>query len=464
MASQSASSANPVPGLSAVSADDVEAVVDSGVAPTPNMDTVLLDFTVGRRLAVQSTVGWRSRLWFHTRYRTVRCRVRSRTRSRYRRRATPVTDQQGQFSAEPTNPGAITHTGTTTDATQSANSTQQGFEGAAATFHGNRELPQALIEGALSPGPDNEAEMPEDGDHQDHTAMDASNTQMDTKRPSTSANQQPANLGATGQPIPAITFDPEVIANLVQAASAGQFWDAPGPLRGATADHMQELHAVLQKMAANQKPAETDPDKGESGLEGEVIRVCRTSESASTSTDSSSSSSSNSDSDTASDPDSHKSTTQKKMKRKKTSAKRDKDLLGQEEADVFIVSKGSEDECGSNKDDESCLPWATQVNDEPEWIVRYPNAIPYVHSRVESTDDGWYHGEDCASPSEVAYPGKSAILPATDGSLALKADAVLPSASPGCSKYGDQILDRQVYHNKAKRKATRTWTQFPKPS
>ncbi len=50
-ASQSTNSANPVPGLPAVSADDVEAIVDSGVAPKPNMDTVLLDFTVGRQLS-----------------------------------------------------------------------------------------------------------------------------------------------------------------------------------------------------------------------------------------------------------------------------------------------------------------------------------------------------------------------------------------------------------------------------
>ena len=59
--------------------------------------------------------------------------------------------------------------------------------------------------------------MLDDGDRQDHTAMDNSNAQTDTQHPSTSANQQPVNLGATGQPVPAITFDPEVIANLVQA-------------------------------------------------------------------------------------------------------------------------------------------------------------------------------------------------------------------------------------------------------
>ncbi len=70
---------------------------------------------------------------------------------------------------------------------------------------------------------------------------------------------------------------------------------------------------------------------------------------------------------------------------------------------------------------------------------------------MASTDDGWYRGEDCASPSEVAHPRKNAILPAADGSLALKADTVLPSAPPGRTKYGDRFLERRVFHNKAKR-------------
>ncbi len=77
--------------------------------------------------------------------------------------------------------------------------------------------------------------------------------------------------------------------------------------------------------------------------------------------------------------------------------------------------------------------------------------MPYVHSQVVSTDDGWYRGEDCASPSEVAPPGKNAILPAADGSLAMKADAVLPGAHPGHAKYGERFLERRVFHNKAKR-------------
>ncbi len=129
-----------------------------------------------------------------------------------------------------------------------------------------------------------------------------------------------------------------------------------------------------------------------------------------------------------------------------------KDLFDQAEDDFFIVSDGSENECG-NVGEDSCPDWATQVADaEPEWIVRYPNANPYGHSKVERTEDGWYFGEDCASPSEVAPPAKNPILPAADGSLALKADAVLPGAPPGRDKFGDRILDRRVYHNKAGQK------------
>ena len=175
------------------------------------------------------------------------------------------------------------------------------------------------------------------------TAMDASNIQTDTQHPSTSANQQPVSLGATGQPAPAIRFTSDAIANLVQAAAAGNFWDIPDQLKGATASHMQELHAVLQKMADSQKPADADPNQGESELENDKEPVHHAPDSVSNSSSSSSSSSSNSDSDTASVMDSHEGTTQKK-KKKKASVKGVKDLFDQAEDDVFIVSDGSEDE------------------------------------------------------------------------------------------------------------------------
>ncbi len=265
-ASQSAGSANPVPGHPVVSAEDVENVADSGVAPRPNMDTVLLDFTVGRQLsdlqlgtelspgsapgAAQFAAG--SILGSGPGTGNV---------------LHPVTDQQGQFSAEPTNLGAIAHAGTNLGATQSANSVPPGFESAADSYSKPIEQPTALIEGAQYPGPVDKAEMLDDGDRQGHMAMESSNPQTDTQHPSTSANQQPASLDATGQPAPAIRFTSDSIANLVQATAAGNFWDIPDQLKGAAAGHMQELHAVLQKMADSQKTAETDPDQDESGPE-----------------------------------------------------------------------------------------------------------------------------------------------------------------------------------------------------
>ncbi len=315
-ASQSAGSAPPVPGLPAVSADDVEAIVDSRVAPKPNMNTVLLDFTVGRQL---SNLQLDKELSPGSAPGAGQFAVGSNIGSGPGTGNVPhqVTDQQGQFSTEPTNLSAIAHTGNNLNATLAADSTQPGFESATANFPSHIEPPSALIEGAQRMGPVDEAEMPEDGDRQGHMAMDDSNPQKDTQHPSTSAGQQSVNLGATGQTVPAISFDPSVIANLVQAASAAHFWDATGPLKGATADQIQELQAVLQKMASNQKPAETDLHKDASEPEGEHIHMRRTSRSASTSEDSSSSSSSSSDSDTVSTTDSHESNAQKKKKRRR---------------------------------------------------------------------------------------------------------------------------------------------------
>ncbi len=448
-ASQSANSANPVPGLPVVSADDIEGAADSGVAPNPDLGTTLVDIMVGHKL---SHLQLSSELGSDSASGTGQFAVGSGPGPGPGTGIVPppVTDQQGQFSTEPTNLGAIAHTGNNLNATQSANSTQPGFESAAATFHNNIEPPLALIEGAQPTGPLEEAEMPEDGDCQDHMAMDTSNPQTDIQHPSTSANQQPAGLGATGQPAPAIRFTSDAIANLVQAAAAGNFWDDPEQLKGATAGHMQELHAVLQKMAASQKPAETDPNQDESEPENDKESEHHNADSVSISSGSSSSSSSSSDSDTASDTDNQKDTDRKK-KKGKVSVEGVKDLFEQAEDDVFVMSDESEGECGSTKDDESCLPWTTQVNEEPDWIVRYPNAVPYVHSRVVSTDDGWYRGKDCASPSEVAPSGKNAILPVVDGSLVMKADTVLPGAPPDCAKYGERFLEKRVFHNKAKR-------------
>ncbi len=286
IASQSADSVPPVPGLIELSAKDVQAVADSGVAPVPDLGTALDDITVGHQLSALQ-LGQESGSVPAPSTGQLATRPGPGPGPGTGDMPPPVTDQQAQASTEPLHPRAITHTGITLDATLSANSIQPGYERAAATFHGSVELPKALIQGAQPVGPDNEAEMPEDGDRQEPSAMDSSNMQTDAQNPSTSTNQQPGNLGATGQPSPAISFTSDAMANLLKAASAGHFWDVPGQLKAATAAHMQELQAVLQKMASSQQLAETDPDKDESEPDKVVIRVRHSSGNTSTSSDSS---------------------------------------------------------------------------------------------------------------------------------------------------------------------------------
>ncbi len=225
-----------------MSAEEVEAVTDSGVAPTPDLGTALVDITVGHQLSAPQ-LGKESGSVSAPGTGRLAVRPGPGPGPGTGDVPLPVTDQQGQTSTEPTHLGAITHTGTTIDATQSANSVQSGYEGAAATFHGAIEPTNALIQGALPLGPIVEAEMLDDGDHQEHPAMDSSDTQTGEQNPSTSADQQPDSLGATGQPGPAISFTPDAMADLIKAAAAGHFWDSPGQLQGASAAHMQELQA-----------------------------------------------------------------------------------------------------------------------------------------------------------------------------------------------------------------------------
>ena len=79
-----------------------------------------------------------------------------------------------------------------------------------------------------------------------------------------------------------------------------------------------------------------------------------------------------------------------------------KDFLNKDENDVVILSEESGDE-GKDGNDGSYPNWATQVEDtEKDWVVCFPNADPYVFSKLEHTEDGWYQGEDCVMPPEAA--------------------------------------------------------------
>ena len=67
---------------------------------------------------------------------------------------------------------------------------------------------------------------------------------------------------------------------------------------------------------------------------------------------------------------------------------------------------------------------------------------------MEGVNDNWYQGEDCVDPSGIASAARRAILPAVDGTLALRQDAAIPGASRGCTKYKTHNLERSLAYEK----------------
>ncbi len=123
IASQSADSAHPIPGLPEMSAEEVEAITDSGVAPTSDLGTALVDIIVGHQL---SALQLGQEQGCASAPGTGQFAVGPGPGSGPGTGDVPppVIDQQAQGSTEPPHPGAIMHTGTTTDATLSANPIQ----------------------------------------------------------------------------------------------------------------------------------------------------------------------------------------------------------------------------------------------------------------------------------------------------------------------------------------------------
>ncbi len=83
-------------------------------------------------------------------------------------------------------------------------------------------------------------------------------------------------------------------------------------------------------------------------------------------------------------------------------------------------------------------------------VNRFPPRKPFINPRVEQVNDGWYQGEDCFDPSGVALAARRAILPAADGSLALKEGAAMPGASSGRTRYKTHDLVRRLEYPKSK--------------
>ncbi len=99
--------------------------------------------------------------------------------------------------------------------------------------------------------------------------------------------------------------------------------------------------------------------------------------------------------------------------------------------------------------------WSAQAEpeepDEASWAARFPTRKPFIKPRVKEVNDNRYQGEDCFDPSGIAPVARRAILPAADGTLALKQDAAMPDASRGRTQYKTHNLVRRLAYPKGER-------------
>ncbi len=125
-------------------------------------------------------------------------------------------------------------------------------------------------------------------------------------------------------------------------------------------------------------------------------------------------------------------------------------LLNQSGKDVILIEEHVETEGLENT--RLTRGWEADLKlEEESWPTRFPIRKPFIKPRVEQVDDKWYQGEDCVDPSQIAPPAERAILPAADGTLALKRDVDMPGASRGRTKYKTHDLERRLSYKKGKR-------------
>ncbi len=118
IASDSADSVPPVPGLTELSTEEVHAITDSGVAPKPDLGTALVDNMVGHQLSALP-LGQESGSVSAPGTGQLAVGPAPGPGPGTGNVPHPVIDQKAQASIEPQHPGAITHTGTSLAATLS---------------------------------------------------------------------------------------------------------------------------------------------------------------------------------------------------------------------------------------------------------------------------------------------------------------------------------------------------------
>ncbi len=226
----------------------------------------------------------------------------------------------------------------------------------------------------------------------------------------------------------------QLMAQLLQAQQAGNLADVTGQLHGSQAEQLVQL-LQLAKAVANP----TGAARGNSSAQPD------------TATDSAPDSSSQSGSDSESiitDASGHEGRTS--ARRHHLAASQAQRLLEESDKDVIILDQHVETEGFETVN--MIHEWGECVKQEEEgWPTRFPAQKPFMKPRVEEVNDNWYQGKDCVDPSGIAPAARRAILLAADGTLALKQNAAMPSASRGRTKYKTHNLVRRLEYKKGER-------------
>ena len=219
----------------------------------------------------------------------------------------------------------------------------------------------------------------------------------------------------------------QLMGQLFRAHQTGTLADVTSQLQGPQADQLRQLMQLAQAVA---RPLE--------GGQG------KTSEQPESGTDSNPESAE----DSGSESDSVRTDASGNK-----GCKSDQQQLEDSGPDVIIV----DEQLGPDGlDPGHTVLWGSQAElegepNEADWATRFPIRKPYANPRVVEVNDNWYQGEDCFDPSRIAPAARRAILPAADGTLALRSDAAMPGASRGRTKFREHDLVRKLSYPKGVR-------------
>ena len=221
---------------------------------------------------------------------------------------------------------------------------------------------------------------------------------------------------------------------LFQAHQAGNLADLTSQLRGPQA---QQLMQILQIAREVGQPTGAGPDTSSAHQDTATDSEL----------DSTAQSGSDSESVTTDASDQHR---RRQARHNRLALDQAQCLLEESENDVIVLDEQVENE--TLKTVRVTTNWDKHLeHEEATWPTRFPTRKPFIQPRVEQVDDKWYEGEDCVNPSGIAPTATRAILPAADGTLALKRDAVMPGASRGRTLYKTHNLKRRLSYEKSER-------------